>query len=366
MKNLFLTHGSLPEGLFNGAVNRILELQRANGAIPWFDAGVFDPWNHVEAAMGLAVAGRLKEAERAYDYLASVQEPDGSWWAEYGSAVSLDTGKYEGAGNEPKKRDTNFIAYVAVGIWHHYLLTGDRRVAERWFPMVARAIDFVLALQTDHGEVRWTAPDPVTPEDDALLTGNASIYKSIECAIRLATLIGKKRPDWVAARKLLGEAIAHKPHRFDRTWESKSNFSMDWYYPVLTGAITGDAAKARLAQRWHEFVVDGKGVRCVSGESWVTIAEGCELAMALAVAGQTAKAKEILSWQHQWRAADGAYWMGYQYALEAPWPVERPAWTAAAVLLATDTLMRVTPASSIFTDVLALAPHEHAQRLHRG
>ena len=68
-------------------------MQKPDGAIPWFDIGVFDPWNHTEAAMGLAVLGRVAEAKRAYDHLAATQEADGSWWAHYGSSVSLDTGK---------------------------------------------------------------------------------------------------------------------------------------------------------------------------------------------------------------------------------------------------------------------------------
>ena len=47
------------------------------------------------------------------------------------------------------------------------------------------AIDFVVALQYPEGDIRWTARDANTPEEDALLTGNSSIY-SLGCAIRLA------------------------------------------------------------------------------------------------------------------------------------------------------------------------------------
>ncbi len=53
-------------GFYDGAVARILALQRADGAIPWFDGGVVDPWNHTEAAMGLATAGEIEAATRAY------------------------------------------------------------------------------------------------------------------------------------------------------------------------------------------------------------------------------------------------------------------------------------------------------------
>ena len=36
--------------------------QLDNGMIPWFPGGHSDPWNHVEATMALAVAGRWAEA----------------------------------------------------------------------------------------------------------------------------------------------------------------------------------------------------------------------------------------------------------------------------------------------------------------
>ena len=42
-------------------------------------------------------------------------------------------------------------------------------------------------------------------------------------------------PQWLLARERLGQALRHKPERFDRTWESKSRYSMDWFYPVLAG-----------------------------------------------------------------------------------------------------------------------------------
>ena len=55
-----------PPKFFDGAVRRILDLQRPDGSIPWYDGGVIDAWNHTHAAMGLSVAGCLNEAERAH------------------------------------------------------------------------------------------------------------------------------------------------------------------------------------------------------------------------------------------------------------------------------------------------------------
>ena len=57
----------------------LASLQTATGMIPWFPGGHSDPWNHVESAMALDVAGFHAEAERAYGWLADIQRPDGSW-----------------------------------------------------------------------------------------------------------------------------------------------------------------------------------------------------------------------------------------------------------------------------------------------
>lgn len=362
---LHLLSNHWPAGFFDGAVARILELQRGDGLIPWFDRGVWDPWNHTESAMGLLVMGRREEAEACYAALARIQEPDGSWWAEYGAAVSLETGRYQGSGHEPKKRDTNFIAYPAVGLWHHYLATGDRAHLERHWPMLKAAIGFVLGLQSEHGEIRWCAPDPDTARDDALVTGNASIYKSLECAIRAGEVLGADVSAWRHARTRLGAALRGRPERFDRTWEKKDYFSMDWYYPVLAGAVREAGARARLTARWGEFVVEGKGCRCVSGQPWVTVAEGCELALALVAAGQPARASEVFSWQHEWRSGDGSYWMGWQLEQNVPWPEERPAWTAAAAILAADAITAATPAARLFRETLGEEPAQDSQRQDR-
>ena len=65
---------------------------------------------------------------------------------------------------------------------------------------------------------------------------------------------------------------------------------MDWYYPVLGGAVRGDEAAEMLAGRWDEFVVPGLGVRCVSTNPWVTGAETCELVLALEALGDRERA----------------------------------------------------------------------------
>lgn len=343
----------LQNGYFNGARDTILTLQNSDGSIPWFQNGVIDPWNHLEAAMGLNLIGERDAAECAIAYLRNTQAADGSWWGQLGSAVPIDEELHQftmqGVEDGHKIRDTNFIAYIATAIWHHYCLHADIDfVAANW-PMVKAAIDFVIALQTDEGDIRWSAPDPQTPEDDALVTGNSSIYKSLICAEKLANALSHDASAWAKARQILGVALADKPHRFDRTWAPKTRYSMDWYYPVLSGALSQAQAKARLASRWDDFIIEGFGCRCVEDEPWITTAESAELVMALAAHGDTARAATHLSWLEQFRDDNGAYWMGMQIEQGAFWPIERPAWTAGAVILAHDAVLKLTPAHGVFT-----------------
>ncbi len=137
---------------------------------------------------------------------------------------------------------------------------------------------------------------------------------------------------------------------------------MDWFYPVLTGVVTGADARARIAARWDEFVEDSLGCRCEKQEPWVTIAESCELVMALLAAGDHARAVEVYSWLHQWRTSDGSYWTGYQMVEDLLWPDERPTWTAGAILLAADALTEHTPAAKLFCSVQLLEEEPVADR----
>ncbi len=336
---------------FNGARDTILGLQNPDGSIPWFKNGVIDPWNHLEAAMGLNLIGERKAAEHAIAYLRNTQAVDGSWWGQLGSAVPIDEELHQftmqGVEDGHKIRDTNFIAYIATAIWHHYCLHGDTDYTAAQWPMVKAAIDFVIALQAPEGDIRWAAPDPQTPEDDALVTGNSSVHKSLICAEKLAHALGHNAAAWTQARENLADALAHKPARYDRTWEPKTRYSMDWYYPVLSGALSPAQETDRLAARWDDFVIDGFGCRCVEDEPWVTVAESAELIMALLAHGDRPRAEEHLRWLEKFRDANGAYWMGMQTEQAAFWPVERPAWTAGAVILATDAVHQATPACDV-------------------
>lgn len=348
MSGVYLSRGMFPQEFLRPTVEFILNTQLPSGEIPWFEGGYADPWDHVEAAMGLSIGGELEAASSAYQWLASAQLADGSWWASY-RAGEIDN---------HKRRETNFVAYVATGIWHHFLISKDREFLRSMWPMVEGAIEFVLSLQTEHGDIHWAVDGDGEAKCDALITGCSSIYKSLECAHNIAVTLGEEGQNWLACRAELGHALRHKPERFDRTWESKARYSMDWFYPVLTGVLSEKDGRDRLASRWDEFVEPGLGCRCVSDQPWATVAESCELVMALLAAGDHARAVEVYSWLHQWRAGDGSYWTGYQWAEDLLWPDEKPTWTAGAILLAADALAEYTAASGLFCSVQLLEVSE--------
>jgi hypothetical protein len=315
--------------------------QESDGALPWFGGGRLDPWDAVEAAMALDVGGEHDRARAAYRWLARRQRPDGSWASEYRAGAEVSPAA-----------ESNHAGYLAVGVWHSWLLARDPGLVAALWPAVRRGLDLVTRMQLPGGAVGWALRPDGTADDTALLTGNASLFQALRCGTALAALLGEPQPDWELAVADLGAALRTRPDAF----ADRSRYSMDWYYPVLGGAVTGAAADARLATGWHRFVVPGLGARCVADRPWVTGAETCELALALAAAGRPDAALEQVAAMQHLRADDGSYWTGYVYPDDARWPVERTTWTAAAVVLAADALSGATAASGLFTDPGALPP----------
>ncbi len=320
-------------------VERIIKVQQADGSIAWFEDGHLDPWDHTEAAMALSVTGHVKEARKAFEWLQNNQLPDGSWWESY----------RDGIPDKKERRETNFIAYVATGVWHHFLITQDKSWLRDQFLMVQSAIDCVLSAQSEYGEIQWAFDANGEIMNDALITGCASINRSLDCAVKIADVLGESRPKWRTGLFALTDALRNKPERFDRTWAPKTRFSMDWFYPVLAGIYSEQEAQDRLAGRWDTFVEQGLGCRCVSDEPWVTIAESCELVMALVASNQLDKAIEVFNWLTQWRDEQGVYWTGWQFRDQAYWPLEQPTWTCAAAVLAADAICKYSLASDIFS-----------------
>ncbi|MEY3071610.1 MAG: hypothetical protein RL473_1717, partial [Actinomycetota bacterium] len=120
-------------------------------------------------------------------------------------------------------------------------------------------------------------------------------------------------------------------------------------YPVLTNAMEGDQAKARLADLWDTFAMEGRGIRCVSDEPWVTAAETAECSLAHAAAGDLSTATDLLYWTRAHRTDDGSYMTGIVYPSFEHFPAgERTAYTGAAVIMAADAITASSPAAKLF------------------
>jgi len=305
----------------------IVSMQESSGAIPWTIGEHTDVWNHVESAMALMVGGRRDAAERAYEWVRTTQRHDGSW------PLKIVAGEVEDHSGE-----TNMSAYVAVGVWHHWLVTGDHAFVRHMWPTVRRALDFVVSMQLTWGGVAWSQEwhdgVPSIVNEDALLAGSSSIYQSLRAGLAIADLVGEQQPDWELAGGRLGHALREHRDRF----LDKSEFSMDWYYPVLGGAVRGEAARELIDARWDTFVEPGIGIRCVSTNPWATGAETCELVMALDAIGDRVRALRLLADVQHLRTGDGSYWTGYVWPDGVNWPAEHTTYTAAAVILAVDAL----------------------------
>jgi hypothetical protein len=331
--------GVLSAEQLHRSASYLVRCQEDSGAIPWFPGGHTDVWDHVECAMaltvtGLGAPGHAEAARRAYLWLAESRHPGGGWPAKFRQGVPAT-----------RLREANHAAYPAVGLLHHLLVTGDAAFAERMWPVVEEGLEFVLALRGEHGEILWARSENGAPGDHALLTVCASVHHALRCGAALAARLGRSRPEWTAAADRLAVLI----NEHEDLFADRGRFSMDWFYPVLGGAVRGSAAKERIAERWDRFVVPGLGVRCVSDQPWVTAAESSELVLTLAAVGDVDAGVRVLrDVQHLRDPDDGVYWTGYQFAEQVRWPVERSTWTSAAVILAVDALTRTTPGSRVF------------------
>jgi hypothetical protein len=326
-----LTRDNL-QGLVQSQADFIISQQLPSGAIPWYQGAITDPWDHVECAIALDLAGRSDEAVKAYRWSCDTQNPDGSWYSSYPQVKQDD-----------QTRDTNFASYIATGMWFHYLVTKDLGFLRQMWPMVEKAVEFALSLQQPTGEVYWAVSPTGKTWPGAILTSSSCIWHSIRNGINIGKSLGIDKPDWEEAGNKLLKAMREHPELFDKMGENKRRYAMNWFYPVLTGVLKGKEAKKHIDREWNDFIIDNWGCRVAVDEDTTAVAETSELIIALALIGEHKRARMLLDWTLKLRDDKPGFCRGIKFPEELACPPdeERATWTSAALILAIAALSKV-------------------------
>ena len=320
----------------NGAY--IKSIQYKSGAIPSNKDGTHDPWDHIESIMGLNIYKDIEASKSAFNWLTHHQNSDGSWYAKYYKTDAIE-----------KNKPTHFSPYIAVAALHFFRIFKDINFLQSIWSSIELAVNFSVELQQDNGTIPWSINNNSQIENDYLLTGCSSILKSIECGIALSKILNETEniEKWKKAHLLLSNAIQDPDGKFDLIKDRK-RFSMDWYYPILSGCLKQDEKLHYINRIFKDFYLDGIGIKCVIEEPWVTVAETSEFILALMCAGYDDEAKRLLFDVINISDEEGIPFMGWQYEQNIFWPEEKPSWTAAALMLSADCVFDYSDASDLF------------------
>ncbi len=320
----------------NGAY--IKSIQYKSGAIPSNEDGTHDPWDHIESIMGLNIYKDIEASKSAFNWLTHHQNSDGSWYAKYYKTDAIE-----------KNKPTHFSPYIAVAALHFFRIFKDINFLQSIWSSIELAVNFSVELQQDNGTIPWSIDNNSRIENDYLLTGCSSILKSIECGIALSKILNETEniEKWKKAHLLLSNAIQDPDGKFDLIKDRK-RFSMDWYYPILSGCLKQDEKSYYINKIFKDFYLDGIGIKCVIEEPWVTVAETSEFILALMCAGYDDEAKRLLFDVLNISDDEGIPFMGWQYEQNIFWPEEKPSWTAAALMLSADCVFDYSDASDLF------------------
>jgi hypothetical protein len=314
-------------------------VQFLSGAIPSNQDGSHDPWDHLEAVMGLTTLGYKDQALNGLHWMASNQNEDGSWYNLYQDNKPLELNK-----------QTNYASYIAVAVWHFYLLNNDIHFLKNFWEPVKKGVLFSLSLQHSNGAIAWNIDKYEKIDEDYLLTGCSSIAKSLECAIAICQVLDHKsfELEWRESHSKLIVALENPAEIFDLK-KDRSRFSMDWYYPILGGINSKKRIVSLIEMIKNSFWIKDLGIKCVADEPWVTVAETSECSIAFKKIGEDKIASELLLNAIAIVDSHDIPYMGWQFHENIYWPEETPSWTAAACILAADANNKLTPGADLFT-----------------
>ena len=323
---------------FKNLGKHIKSTQHESGAIPSNEDGSHDPWDHIESIMGLNFTKEHAASKNAFKWLLKNQNEDGSWFAKYRNNIPVE-----------KNKPTHFGPYISVGALHYYKIFKDKVFLEELWPAIELAINFSLNLQIKNGTIPWSINKHGEIENDFLITGTSSILKSIECGLAISNILKKNKniECWIKSYKLLSNALKNPTGKFDILTDRK-RFSMDSYYPILSGCLDEKEMKFYIDKTFSDFYVNNIGIKCVIDEPWITVAETSEFIISLMISGDIKKSKKLLIDVINIADESKIPYMGWQYEENIFWPNEKPSWTAAALIIAADTVLNFSDASNLF------------------
>ena len=192
------------------------------------------------------------------------------------------------------------------------------------WPVVVRALDYVVGMQSPGGEIPWARTADDSMYRDVLITGCSSTLQSLRCGLALADLVGEQQPDWELAAGALHHALVAHPEVFT----PKDRWSMDWYYPVLGGALRGDRGLERIRERLGHVRRRRRSARVASATSRGSPApRRASWPSRCTRSARTTTARRLVRDMQHTRHDDGGYWTGWQFANQVMWPSERSSWT---------------------------------------
>lgn len=297
-------------------------------------------------AVALARTGHRADAVEILDFLANVQEPDGSFQARYlpdGSGVPDDRGTQTDGTGWVLWASAEVVAAAQEDDGTEAALAAARHLR----PLVDRATAGARRLVAGDG-LPPASPDYWEVPEDALTLGTvAPVLAGLEGADRFYTVLG----DTDAARQAaeaadrtraavheeFGDEAAYGRYAGRAQADAASAFTLRPFQPEpLPGAVEAWLASSEAMARPAGGLAPGAGWR-QDGVSWTP--QTSLYALTAASNGRTDEARAWLDWLDAHRTATGAL-PEKVLADGSPAAVAPLAWTAACVVLAVDELDR--------------------------
>lgn len=301
----------------DSSLDFLVSLQSSSGMIPWFKGGRADPWNHTEAAIALALGGRLSDARAGARWLLRMQNNDGSWCHFY-----LSNGVAE------PRRESNTCSFPVLLVAILDRLGGSRGLLSPYVEMALRGLDYVISHQRDDGSLPWAIDPRGDGYPTSLVAASSSICDSLAVAEDLCERYGiGDCARYKDARQKLSESLSQSAGPYADT----SGWAMDHYYPLLGGVEGWTSLSEGFLGR---FYVPDWGVRCMLGREWFTAAETAETAMALHISGDEALAQDLYMALQRFRRPGGGYLTGMVGPQGITFPHdEQSSYSVAAVII---------------------------------